>query len=85
MRIAREEIFGPCATVIKVTGFDEAVSIVNDTDFGLAAGICTTNLKYARAFKRRAEAGMVMVDLLTAGVDYYVLLGDRKSSSYGAR
>ncbi|MEM8985491.1 MAG: aldehyde dehydrogenase family protein [Pseudomonadota bacterium] len=85
MRIAREEIFGPCATIIKVADFEEAVSVANDTEFGLSSGICTSSQKYARAFKRRSEAGMVMTNLPTAGVDYHVPFGGRKNSSYGSR
>jgi aldehyde dehydrogenase (NAD+) len=85
MRIAREEIFGPVAAVIRAKNYDEALAIANDTDFGLASGICTTSLKYASHFKRNSEAGMVMVNLPTAGVDYHVPFGGRKGSSYGAR
>ncbi|MBL1422043.1 MAG: aldehyde dehydrogenase family protein [Alphaproteobacteria bacterium] len=85
MRINREEIFGPCASVIKVKDYEEALKVANDTDFGLAAGICTQSLKYATKFKRQSEAGMVMVNLPTAGVDYHVPFGGRKGSSYGAR
>ncbi|MCA3265231.1 MAG: aldehyde dehydrogenase family protein [Azospirillum sp.] len=85
MRIAREEIFGPVAAVIRAKTYDEALALANDTDFGLSAGICTTSLKYATHFKRNAEAGMVMVNLPTAGVDYHVPFGGRKGSSYGPR
>jgi aldehyde dehydrogenase (NAD+) len=85
MRIAREEIFGPVATVTQVRDYDEALEIANDTPFGLSAGICTTSLKHASHFKRNAEAGMVMVNLPTAGVDYHVPFGGRKGSSYGPR
>jgi acyl-CoA reductase-like NAD-dependent aldehyde dehydrogenase len=85
MRIAREEIFGPVACVIRAKDYDEALAIANDTEFGLAAGICTTSLKYASHFKRNSEAGMVMVNLPTAGVDYHVPFGGRKGSSYGPR
>ncbi len=85
MRIAREEIFGPVACVIRAKNYEEALAIANDTEFGLAAGICTTSLKYASHFKRNSEAGMVMVNLPTAGVDYHVPFGGRKGSSYGAR
>ncbi|PLW78699.1 aldehyde dehydrogenase family protein [Cohaesibacter celericrescens] len=85
MRVCREEIFGPCASVIKVSDFDEALTLSNDTEFGLSAGICTASLKYAREFKRRSEVGMVMVNLPTAGVDYHVPFGGRKGSSYGSR
>jgi len=85
MRIAREEIFGPVAAVIRAKGYDEALAIANDTSFGLVSGICTTSLKHATHFKRNAEAGMVMVNLPTAGVDYHVPFGGRKGSSYGPR
>jgi aldehyde dehydrogenase (NAD+) len=85
MRIAREEIFGPVATVTRVRDYDAALDIANDTEFGLSAGICTTSLKHAGHFKRNAEAGMIMVNLPTAGVDYHVPFGGRKGSSYGPR
>jgi aldehyde dehydrogenase (NAD+) len=85
MRIAREEIFGPVAAVIRARNYDEALDLANDTEFGLTAGICTTSLKYASHFRRNAEAGMVMVNLPTAGVDYHVPFGGRKGSSYGPR
>ncbi|ANY79397.1 aldehyde dehydrogenase [Microvirga ossetica] len=85
MRVAREEIFGPVATVTRAKDYDEALELANDTQFGLSSGICTTSLKYASHFKRNAEAGMVMVNLPTAGVDYHVPFGGRKGSSYGPR
>ena len=85
MRVAREEIFGPCATVIKVDDFDAALAVANDSEFGLSAGICTASLKHATAFRRGAKAGMVMVNLPTAGVDYHVPFGGTKGSSHGAR
>ncbi len=85
MRIAREEIFGPVAAVLRVKDYDEALAVANDTEFGLASGIVTTSLKHASHFKRHAEAGMVMVNLPTAGVDYHVPFGGRKGSSYGSR
>jgi aldehyde dehydrogenase (NAD+) len=85
MRISREEIFGPVASVIRVKSYEEALAIANDTEYGLSAGICTTSLKHASHFKRNAEAGMVMVNLPTAGVDYHVPFGGRKASSYGPR
>ena len=85
MRINKEEVFGPVATVIRVKDYEEALSIANDTPFGLSSGICTSTLKFATHFRRCAEAGMVMVNLPTAGVDYHVPFGGRKGSSYGAR
>jgi len=85
MRINREEIFGPVASVIRVKDYEEALATANDTPFGLSAGIATTSLKYATHFKRHSQAGMVMVNLPTAGVDYHVPFGGRKGSSYGPR
>jgi alpha-ketoglutaric semialdehyde dehydrogenase len=85
MRTSREEIFGPVASVIRVKDYDEALTTANDTDFGLSAGIVTTSLKHASHFKRASQAGMVMVNLPTAGVDYHVPFGGRKGSSYGPR
>ena len=85
MRINREEVFGPVASVIRVSGYEEALAVANDTEFGLSAGIATTSLKYATHFKRHSQAGMVMVNLPTAGVDYHVPFGGRKGSSYGPR
>ncbi len=85
MCINREEIFGPVAAVIRVKDYEEALGVANDSDFGLSAGICTRSLKYATHFKRQVQAGMVMVNLPTAGVDYHVPFGGRKASSYGPR
>ena len=85
MRIAREEIFGPVASVIRVKDYEEALAVANDTEFGLAAAICTSSLKYASHFKRNSDAGMVMVNLPTVGGDYYAPFGGRKASSYGSR
>ena len=85
MRINREEVFGPVASVIRVADYDEALAAVNDTEFGLSAGICTQPLGYATHFKAHSQAGMVMVNLPTAGVDYHVPFGGTKGSSFGSR
>ena len=85
MRINREEVFGPVASVIKVDSYDEALAVANDTDFGLSSGIYTTSLKAATDFRKKSQAGMVMVNLPTAGVDYHVPFGGRKGSSFGPR
>lgn len=85
MRLCREEIFGPVASVICVRDYEEAIAVANDTPFGLSAGIATSSLKYATHFKRHAEVGMVMVNLPTAGVDFHVPFGGRKASSMGSR
>ena len=85
MRINREEIFGPVVSVQRARDYDAALALANDTPFGLASGIATTSLKHATHFKRHAQAGMTMVNLPTAGVDYHVPFGGRKGSSYGPR
>ena len=85
MRINREEIFGPVASVIRVKDYDEALSVANDTEFGLSAGICTTSMKHARHFQSHIESGLAMVNLPTAGLDYHVPFGGTKASSYGPR
>ena len=85
MQINRDEIFGPVASVIRVKDYEEALKVANDTPFGLSSGIATTSLKHSEHFKRNSAAGMVMVNLPTAGVDYHVPFGGRKGSSYGPR
>ena len=85
MRIAREEIFGPVACVIRVRDYDEALAVANGVEFGLSSGLVTTSLKLASHFKRNSQAGMVMINAPTAGVDYHVPFGGTKASSYGPR
>ena len=83
--VNQEELFAPLACVIRVRDLDEAIATVNDTRFGLTAGIVTQSLKSATRFKREAQSGCVMVNLPTAGTDYHVPFGGRKQSSYGPR
>ena len=85
MRINREEVFGPVATVIRVKDYDEALATANDTEFGLSSGIVTTSLKYSSHFKRHIQSGVASVNVPTAGVDYHVPFGGTKNSSYGSR
>jgi acyl-CoA reductase-like NAD-dependent aldehyde dehydrogenase len=85
MRINREEIFGPVAAVIRAKDYDEALSIANDTEFGLSAGIVTRSRQYARHFEANIQSGLSMINLPTAGLDYHVPFGGRKGSSYGPR
>lgn len=85
MRIAREEIFGPVAAVIRVRDYEDALAVANDTEFGLSSGICTTSLKYATHFKRHSQAGIVKVNQSTSGLDFHLPFGGRKHSSYGPR
>jgi aldehyde dehydrogenase (NAD+) len=85
MRINAEEVFGPVASTIRVKDYEEALAVANGTEFGLSSGIVTTSLKHAQDFQRRVRAGMVMVNLPTAGVDYHVPFGGSKKSSFGPR
>ncbi|MCB1883241.1 MAG: aldehyde dehydrogenase family protein [Geminicoccaceae bacterium] len=85
MAVNREEMFAPIACVIKVGGYEEALAVVNDTEFGLTSGIVTKSLARAGHFRRHARTGCVMVNLPTAGTDYHVPFGGRGRSSYGPR
>ena len=85
MRIAREEIFGPVVCAIPFDDLPDAIAKGNDTPFGLSAGICTSSLKYAKHFQANAQAGLVMVNVATAGLDYHAPFGGAKASGYGPR
>ncbi len=85
MRINREEMFAPLTSVIKVDSYDEALGVVNDTNFGLTSGIVTRDLARATHFRRNVRTGVVTVNLPTAGTDYHVPFGGRGDSSYGPR
>lgn len=85
MEVNQEEMFAPIACVIRVRDYDEALATLNDTRFGLTAGIVTQSLAKAYDFKRNARFGCCMVNLPTAGTDYHVPFGGRNESSYGPR
>ncbi|MGB3279723.1 MAG: aldehyde dehydrogenase family protein, partial [Pseudorhodobacter sp.] len=85
MRINREEMFAPITCVMKADSYAEALSIANDSQFGLTAGIMTRSLSRAAHFRANMRAGCVMVNLPTAGTDYHVPFGGRGASSFGAR
>ncbi|TQV78562.1 aldehyde dehydrogenase family protein [Denitrobaculum tricleocarpae] len=84
-QVNREELFAPIACLIKVGSYEEALEVVNDTRFGLTAGIMTRSLARATHFRRNVRSGCVMVNLPTAGTDYHVPFGGRGESSYGPR
>jgi aldehyde dehydrogenase (NAD+) len=85
MQINRDEVFGPVVSTIRVKNYEEALAVANQGDFGLSAGIVTNSLHHVRHFRRNVRAGMVMINLPTAGVDYHVPFGGTRKSSYGAR
>ncbi len=82
--LAREEIFGPVLSVIEVSGFDEAISIANDTEYGLCASIFTANAKRAIRGARAIRAGTVTVNSFGEG-DITTPFGGYKQSGFGGR
>ncbi|WP_416902922.1 aldehyde dehydrogenase family protein [Micromonospora echinospora] len=85
MRLAREEIFGPVSCVIRVDDLDEAIDVAGDTPYGLSAGIVTTSLAASERFKRDARAGIVTVNLPTAGTELHLPFGGTGASNHGPR
>ncbi len=85
MTIAREEIFGPVLAVMRAHDFEDALRIANDIPFGLSASIQTTNLSRVFEFVYRMEAGLLTVNLPSAGVEYQLPFGGTKDSSFGPK
>ena len=67
MTIARQEIFGPVASVIPFAGVDEAIAIANDTIYGLAAGVWTRDVNTAFRLVREIEAGVIWINCFDEG------------------
>jgi aldehyde dehydrogenase (NAD+) len=84
-RLAQEEVFGPLLAVLEVEDFDQAVKVANQTRFGLSAAICTKDLSKALLYVQQAEAGVLMVNLPSAGIEYQIPFGGSKESSHGPR
>jgi aldehyde dehydrogenase (NAD+) len=85
IRVAQEEIFGPVLAVMPARSIDHAIELANGIRFGLSAAVCTRSLTSAYEFINRIEAGLVMVNLPSAGVEYHVPFGGSKASSLGMR
>ena len=85
MRIAQEEVFGPLLALMVAEDLDDAVRIANDVKFGLSASIVSKDLTRVHKFINRIEAGLITVNLPTAGVEYQLPFGGTKESSYGMR
>jgi acyl-CoA reductase-like NAD-dependent aldehyde dehydrogenase len=83
--IAREEIFGPVLAVMRARDFEDAMRIANQIPFGLSSSIQTTNLTRAFEYIYRAEAGLLTVNLPSAGVEYQLPFGGTKESSFGPK
>jgi alpha-ketoglutaric semialdehyde dehydrogenase len=85
MTIAQEEIFGPVLAVMRAKDFDDAIRISNCIPFGLSSSVQTTNISRAYDFINKAEAGLLTVNLPSAGVEYQLPFGGTKDSSFGPK
>ena len=85
MTIAREEIFGPVLAVMRAKNFDDAMRIANNTPLGLSASLQTSNVSRVFEYVHRMEAGLLTVNLPSAGVEYQLPFGGTKDSSFGAK
>jgi aldehyde dehydrogenase (NAD+) len=85
MRIAQEEVFGPVLALMVAEDFEDALRMANDVRFGLSASIISKDLTRVHQFINRIEAGLITVNLPTAGVEYQLPFGGTKESSYGMR
>ncbi len=83
MKIAQEEIFGPVLTTLTFEIFEEAISIANDTEYGLAAGVWTRDINKAIKASREIRAGTVYINNYEEGVDSTIPLGGYKQSGIG--
>ena len=85
MRIAKEEIFGPVLGLMRARDFEHAMQLANGVRFGLSASIVTKDVERVHQFTNRIEAGLITVNLPTAGVEYQLPFGGTKESSFGMR
>lgn len=85
MRIAQEEVFGPVLALMVADDFEHAMEIANGVRFGLSASIVSRDLTRVHEFINRIEAGLITVNLPTAGVEYQLPFGGTKESSFGMR
>ena len=85
MTIAREEIFGPVLAVMRAKDFEDAMRIANNIPFGLSASIQTQNVSRVFEYIYRMEAGLLTVNLPSAGVEYQLPFGGTKDSSFGPK
>ena len=85
MRIAQEEVFGPVLGVMRAASFDDCMRIANKTDFGLSASIQTRDVSRIFEYVNRIEAGLITVNLPSAGVEYQLPFGGSKDSSFGPK
>lgn len=85
MRIAREEIFGPVLSVLRVKDFDEAMAVANDSEYGLSSSIFTNDANYIYRFIDEIETGMTHINSPTTGGEAHIPFGGIKATGIGAR
>jgi aldehyde dehydrogenase (NAD+) len=85
MRIAREEIFGPVLALIEINSFEEAIAILNDTDYGLSSSIYTRDVNRAFVAMRDIEAGITYINGPTIGAEVHLPFGGVKQTGNGHR
>lgn len=85
MRIAREEVFGPVLALMRAEDFRDAMRLANGVKFGLSASVLSRDLTRVHQFINSIEAGLITVNLPTAGVEYQLPFGGTKESSFGMR
>ena len=83
--ISREEIFGPVLAVTRARDFTHAMELANDTEFGLSASIQTSNVSRVYEFINGIQAGLLTINLPSAGVEYQLPFGGTKDSSFGPK
>jgi acyl-CoA reductase-like NAD-dependent aldehyde dehydrogenase len=83
MKIYREESFGPVKSIIRVDGDDEAVSIANDTEYGLSSAVFSQNIQRAMGVARRIKAGICHINGPTVNDEPQMPFGGTKDSGYG--
>lgn len=83
--LVTEEIFGPVATLLQAADFDDAMTLCNQTAYGLSAAVFTKDISNGFRFLEQAEAGMVRINQETAGVEYQAPFGGMKMSSSHTR
>jgi aldehyde dehydrogenase (NAD+) len=85
MTIAQQEIFGPVLAVMRAKDFEDAMRIANNVPLGLSASVQTTNVSRVFEFINRMEAGLLTINLPSAGVEYQLPFGGTKESSFGPK
>ncbi|WP_414565883.1 MULTISPECIES: aldehyde dehydrogenase family protein [unclassified Anabaena] len=85
MRVAREEIFGPVVALMEVTSFDQAIAILNDTNYGLSSSVYTRDINRAFTAMRDIEAGITYINGPTIGAEVHLPFGGVKQTGNGHR